>query len=539
MRPGWSASRPSPPRRAARWNKSPSTEGWERVSLVAKIRGVAADPQGSMAWIAMGAALGGVVLGGAAVYLGLVVEHRGAIPEVIAAAAGGLPAVDGAETPSSPGAAGLGTGANALADAVVGTRDTVVNLRTGQGLGAGVVVDPAGVILTNYHVVADVLRAPGPDLLGEGEGRGAPSQVLVRFENGRELPARVLFADRTEDIALLRLQPADTAETFPAAVLGRSADLRVGEDVFAIGNPFGLTHTLSRGIVSAIDRTDILANRTVPVIQLDAAINVGNSGGPLFNLAGQLVGIVTGRLANTGPQAQAEGIAFALPIDHVRAFLRAVTADVDSRSGIIGIESPAAVPPEQLKEHGYRVGLGVRRVWKGYPAAEAGMQSGDIIVELRGKRFDGRTAGHLLDELQQTVRAGFPGETLPLAVIRGGERVELELQIAAASRRDQAVIDAQELFGIVLDPHGSVPSVRGLTPAFALGRLPQVEAVAALKGSQMVQVLGRETRTWTDLGHVLAKLRALVESGQQMTVSAVFERDGQRSIPMDLPVAPR
>ena len=103
----------------------------------------------------------------------------------------------------------------------------------------------------------------------------------------------------------------------------------VGQEVFAIGNPFGLTHTLSRGIVSAVDRTDVLPNRTVPVIQLDAAINIGNSGGPLFDLAGDLVGIVTAHLLGDNPRSRAEGIAFALPMDHVRAFLRAVTEDVD------------------------------------------------------------------------------------------------------------------------------------------------------------------------------------------------------------------
>src|SRR5690606_36829024 len=168
----------------------------------------------------------------------------------------------------------------------------------------------------------------------------------------------VLVADSEEDLAILRLQPQSPDERFAAVTLGRSDALVVGQEVFAIGNPYGLNDSVSRGIVAGLDRTEVLEGRKLPLVQLDASINVGNSGGPLFALDGTLVGIVTLR------RKDALGIAFAVPVDHVRGFLRAVSdPEAPRRSGAIGVEvraQPVEDPGEA--ERGYEAWLEITRV---------------------------------------------------------------------------------------------------------------------------------------------------------------------------------
>ncbi len=466
-------------------------------------------------WMAMGAALGGVILGAVAVYMGLMGRPVDTLPPVLGAAATARAVAEspaGTDRDAVAPRPRLSTG---LASAVASTRDAVVNLKTGRGLGAGVIVDSSGVVLTNYHVIADVLTMPPSRRIGgiHDELRGIPGVSAV-FEDGRELPAVVLFSDPDEDVALLRLQPADTAERFEAAQLGRSGTLAVGEDVFAIGNPFGLTHTLSRGIVSALSRTDVLQNREVPLIQLDAAINVGNSGGPLFNLRGELVGIVTARVGEV-QRVQAEGIAFALPIDHIRAFLKAVTQDGGARSGIVGVVVKPDIPfPKAAQDLGYTTGVVIDQVYEDYPAALAGLLPGDALVEMRGKRFDGLVvpagaspALTLMQHIQKNVRALFPGEKLPVQVVRDGQLMTFEVEVRAANARDQAHIDMEELFGIVLATGGGVPRVQAVLSDSWLGGRRGVEQLVGMK---VVQVLGRRVKTLEDLGLAVAEVRQLL-----------------------------
>jgi S1-C subfamily serine protease len=456
--------------------------------------------RGSSLWVATGSAIVGVLIGGAAVWHGHQARIAARPPEIAIversppeAALPTTPAVDPLLLQPQPGT---------LVGAVAGTRDTVVNLETPLGLGAGVIVDPHGIVLTNYHVIADAL-APAPSFF-MSDDRPA-TQLWARFANDRRVSAVVIVADPEEDLAVLRLQPEVEGETFAAARLGSSERLAVGQEVFAVGNPLGLPHSVSRGIVSALDRTHVLPNQQLSLIQLDASINLGNSGGPLFNLDGELVGIVTAR------RRQAEGIAFALPVDHVRGFLRAVVDPESARSGVIGVTLALEIPlPPEVHELGYAAGLPIDAVHEGLPAQAAGLLPGDTIVALRGKRLDGLPAPSvdrpeaLATHLQAVVRAMYSGERLPLTVVRGRELVELALEVGSATARDQVFIDAEDLLGLMLDRAADAPRIAGARESSPLRRYGDV-----LRGTTVVRFAGREVTDVEALGGALAELRVL------------------------------
>ncbi len=473
-------------------------------------------------WVAVGAALGGVALGAAAILVGRP-QPRPTPPQ---------PAPQIAQsTPDPAPAAEPGPAPSRLVQAVARTRDSVVNLTTdGGSLGAGVVVDPKGLVLTNAHVIADVLVDAGVQT-DDRTSRSIPG-VRATFADGREIPAVVLFSDPDEDLAVLRLQAP--GQEFAAATLGRSSELALGEEVFAIGNPFGLGHTVSRGIISALDRVGVLPNRDLAVLQLDAAINVGDSGGPLFDLDGELVGIVTARVGDQ-PLGRAEGIAFALPIDHIRAFLRAATGEAIARNGIVGLQgNPYAPLPPQVRALGYSHGLLVEGVYRGYPADRAGIQRGDVIVALRGKRLDALAGTDrptaIMQHIQRSVRALFPGETLPVTVVRGDRVLDLQIEVAAATPQDQARIDAEELLGVMLAASpgteaGDAPIIGGFLPhAFAR----RLRARRRLLGARIVEFMGRPIATVEDLGVALAEVRDLGRrsGGVLRIVVGVRTRDG-------------
>jgi len=332
---------------------------------------------------------------------------------------------------------------------------------------------------------------------------------------------------------LLQLRPADSAERFKAARLGRSSGLQVGEGVFSVGTPLGLDHSVSQGIVAALGRTHILRNKQTPLIQLDASINVGNSGGPLFNLRGDLVGITTATIE------RAQGIAFAIPVDHIFALLRALKQGELARSGQIGVEvdSRTAVS-EAAAALGYRNGLVLQQVFPGQPAAQAGLLAGDIIVEARGQRFDAYGAGEaararLAREFVQMVRGLIPGETLALTVLRGETRLPVTLVVAAAPADRQVFIDAEELLGLHLDEKNEQPTVAELR---ALAPITHWRGREQLLKARITQIAGVSVHGMNELRTVLAELRQL---GREGTVAITFALKDGRELPIaDFPVSP-
>ena len=486
--------------------------------------------RGEPLWLAAGAAVFGVLLGGVAVFMGM--REAPPPPPPVVSPLAELPELP-VQAPLEDSCEGSCARGGSLVEAVAATRHMVVTLRSKDTIGAGVVVDETGLVLTNFHVIAGEIRDPSRRVLSASGTPEVTGDVQARFADGRELPAVLLVADRDQDIALLHLRPADSAERFAAARLGRSSALQVGEEVFSVGTPLGLDHSVSQGIVAALGRTHILRNKQTPLIQLDASINVGNSGGPLFNLRGDLVGITTATVE------RAQGIAFAIPVDHIFALLRALKQGELARSGQIGVEVDSRIAvSEAAAALGYRNGLVLQQVFPGQPAAQAGLQAGDIIVEARGQRFDAYGAGEvararLAREFVTMVRGLIPGETLPLTVLRGETRLPVTLVVAAAPADRQVYIDAEELLGLHLDEKQEQPTVAELRP---LAPITHWRGREQLLRARISQIAGVRVQGMADLRTVLAELRQL---GREGTVAITFAlRDGRELPIADFPVSP-
>ncbi len=258
-----------------------------------------------------------------------------------------------------------------------------------QGLGSGVIVDPNGIIITNDHVI-----------------RGA-SAIHVVLADGRELEAEVIGSDANNDLAVLKVS---SKQALPAAKLGTSSDLMIGETVIAIGSPFGLSKTVTSGVVSATGRTFKADGRTYnDFLQTDAAINPGNSGGPLLNVDGDVIGI------NTAIFASAQGIGFAIPADKVRRIVDELTRFGKVRPAWVGLETQD-LSPRLSRQLGWdrTYGVVVSDVEPGSPADQAGIRRGDVLAEMGGSRIS--------DSEDYVTRArGYPARAVfPLVLFREG-----------------------------------------------------------------------------------------------------------------------
>jgi serine protease Do len=310
--------------------------------------------------------------------------------------------------------------------------------------GTGFLISKDGLILTNNHVVEGATKIE-VNLYGDDED--------VTY------PARVIGRDPLTDSALIELteRPGrDLAEV----KFGDSAQMAPGDWVMAIGNPFSLAHTVSVGVVSAArpGGLPIADGRSADVIQTDAAINPGNSGGPLLNIRGEVIGINTAIYADSRSQGNM-GIGFAIPINVVRDLLPQLRSGKVTR-GVIGVQIQN-VPVNALEEFGLkeRRGALVSSVTPGQPAAKAGMEPGDVIIEFNGKPVTRR------DELVNHVTATKPGTTVPVKVLRDRKEVSLNITVAEldlenetsrTARRDDpgADPDIEETtgFGVELGP---------------------------------------------------------------------------------------
>ncbi len=268
-----------------------------------------------------------------------------------------------------------------------------------QALGSGFLVDAQGHVVTNAHVI------DGADV------------VKVKLADDREFRAKVIGKDTRLDVAVLQLQ--DAPKDLPAASLGQSGPTRVGEYVVAIGNPFGLGHTVTMGIVSAKGRT-IGAGPYDDFIQTDASINPGNSGGPLFNLHGQVVGI------NTAINPNGKGIGFAIPIDAVKQILPQLIATGHVQRGRMGVvvQSMDADLAKALGMDKARGAL-VEEVESGSPADAAGIKAGDVIVSV-----DGQDVPHS-EDLPRMVAPHQPGTPLKVGVFHDHQLASRTMTLAA------------------------------------------------------------------------------------------------------------
>jgi S1-C subfamily serine protease len=292
-----------------------------------------------------------------------------------------------------------------------------------EGAGSGFVIDPRGYILTNFHVV---------------QGAQAISVILG---DRSHYEAKFIGADERNDIALVKIDPK--GKTLPVLTMGDSENLQVGQRVLAIGNPFGFQSTLTTGVVSALGRTVQTGQTTVidGAIQTDAAINQGNSGGPLLNSHGEVIGINSAIYTPSGTTA---GIGFAIPINTARQIAQDLITEGRVRRASMGVEARVLTPEvaEALRLP-VNEGLLLERVNPGGPAAKAGLRGGDrqailgmrrillggdVVTAIDGRPINGQT------DLTLALNRKRPGDTVKVEYYRGGQKMEAQVTLSDASR---------------------------------------------------------------------------------------------------------
>jgi serine protease Do len=317
-----------------------------------------------------------------------------------------------------------------------------------RGSGSGFIIRNDGIVVTNNHVVENA------------------KEILVTLTDKREYDAKVLGRDPKTDLAVLKIEPKGD---LPVAKLGDSESLQVGDWVMAIGNPFGLSNTVTAGIVSAKGRS-IGAGPYDNFIQTDASINPGNSGGPLFNERGEVVGINSAIFSQNGGNI---GIGFAIPINLAKKLVPELEAHGSVTRGWLGV-SIQQITPDLAKSLGLEESRGalVADVTTGSPAAKGGVQRGDVIVSYNNKKVAESSA------LPSLVAETSVGETVPVEVLRSGKSKTLEVTIAKLADETAANDD---------DEQGLQKSQWGL----ALRDLrPEERKQSGLKDSEGVLVAG-------------------------------------------------
>jgi serine protease Do len=365
-----------------------------------------------------------------------------------------------------------------------------------RGQGSGFIVSPDGIVLTNAHVV-------------EGS-----EHVSVKLADRREFDAKVLGADKATDVAVLKID----ARNLPVVRLGDSNELNVGDYVLAIGAPFGLEETATAGIVSAKARS-LPGDGTVPFIQTDAAVNPGNSGGPLFDSSGAVVGINSQIYTSSGGY---QGVSFAIPINLAANVRDQIVKTGNVQHGRLGVEvqtvTQALAQSFKLKSPG---GALVAKVEPGGAAEKAGLQAGDVILS-----YDGQPIVESGD-LASRVSIAPPGKRVDLEISRNGKPMTLTAKVGAASTAGLAADNAapageQPRLGLAVRPLTEAERAQSGTDAGLLVQGVQGKAAAAgiEQGDVVIAVDGTEVRT-------VEQLRELSKK-QGKSVALLIQRGANR-----------
>src|SRR6266545_2435063 len=274
------------------------------------------------------------------------------------------------------------------------------------GTGSGVIVDKEGIVVTNNHVVGDA------------------KEVEVRLSDRSKFVGQVIGRDPDTDIAIVKIT---TTAVLPTVPFGDSSKVRVGQWVIAVGNPFALDRTVTLGVVSGLERDAVRLSRYEAFIQTDASINTGNSGGPLFNIKGEVIGI------NTAIINYAQGIGFAIPSNMVQQVVTQLRAHGKVVRGWLGI-GIQEVTAELAAKFGIKEtdGILVNDVFENEPAARAGLKPGDIIAKVDGRRIETPTG------LSRSVAGLSPGTKVELEIIRNGERRPLTVDLG--ERKEETIV---------------------------------------------------------------------------------------------------
>jgi serine protease Do len=353
--------------------------------------------------------------------------------------------------------------------------DFFYQTRTDSSEGSGVVIDASGVVLTNDHVI-----------------RGA-NRITATFADGQSFPADLVGTAPELDLAVLRIRSAPDNPPLTAVEVGASGELLLGEPVIAIGNPFGLGHTVTTGVISAVSRPLETDDRVYQdFIQTDASINPGNSGGPLLDVTGRLIGI------NTAIRPDAEGIGFAIPVDRAVKVARDLIQFGTVQVPWLGmdLEDIAVRSPT-----GRRVAVRVVQVFPDSPADRAGIQTGDLLLGIDGRELHGRA------DLNAHLAAFDPGRDFRIERARSGKRSTL--QVSTTPLPDSAIDRSIEVvLGVRLSdtPDQRGVRVQALAPEGSLARQ------GLRVGDRILGVNGQPTPTVealrTQLGRVKSGHRA-------------------------------
>ncbi len=338
----------------------------------------------------------------------------------------------------------------------------------GRGMGSGFIISPDGYVLTNHHVVADA------------------GEVKVKLGDRREFTAKVIGSDQQYDVALLKID----AKNLPTVRVGDSNTLKPGQWVVAIGSPFGLDHSVTAGVVSAVGRsTGGQDQRYVPFIQTDVAINQGNSGGPLLNTRGEVVGINSQIFSASGGYM---GISFAIPIDLAMSAVEQIKKSGRVTRGQLG----AVVEPiDSLKAQGLGLpdsrGALVNQIVAGSAAAKAGVQVGDVIRSVNGSPVNSWS------DLPPLIGAMAPGSKVNLEVYRDGKPHQLNATLTALSEDGQANARGPAAGGAEAAPQSGANALLGLD----ISELNAVQRKQfGLNGNEGVRITGVKGQAARDAG---------------------------------------
>ncbi|MEN3332839.1 MAG: hypothetical protein V7641_2204 [Blastocatellia bacterium] len=304
--------------------------------------------------------------------------------------------------------------------------DVVVNVRSmaegGENIGSGFIIDPKGLIATNFHLInaAEGRRTLTPRSQDTTQTK-LVNNVTVTLHDGRQFPASIKGYDEATDIAVLEIQ--STGQPLPVADLGDSDSLRVGEWVIAIGNPLGLDHTVTLGIVSAKGRTGF-GGQFDDFLQTDAAINPGNSGGPLVNAQGRVVGINTLVLERT------QGLSFSIPINTLKAILPQLIERGRVTRGFLGLDTRDIDNDSRglVKLPADRRGVLVIRAERGTPAARAGLRKDDLITAVDRQSITSYV------QFNRIIAGKSPGAKIAIQILRDGREYTLNAEIGEETK---------------------------------------------------------------------------------------------------------
>ena len=371
-----------------------------------------------------------------------------------------------------------------------------------RGLGSGFIVSADGTILTNAHVV------------------DGAEEVIVKLTDKREFKAKVLGLDTASDVAVLKID----AKELPAVKIGNAANTRVGEWVLAIGSPFGFESSASAGIVSAFSRS-LPDGSYVPFIQTDVAVNPGNSGGPLFNMAGEVIGINSQIYSRSGGY---QGLSFAIPIEVAMNVERQIVTHGKVQRGRLGV-SIQEINQSLADSFGLKKPAGalVGSVDKDSPAAKAGLEPGDVILAINGKEISSSS------ELPAIVSAMTPGAQAKLQVWRKGGTRDVDVQVGKFSDDKLASSDTPEAakgrLGVVVRPLTPEEQRRAdVSNGVVVENVAGAAAKAGIKAGDIVLSVNGEAITSTE------QLRNLITKAEKRVAILVDRGNSRIFIPVDL-----